>query len=68
MISNRISNDKPPQMKNFEKGHPHSNALLQSSLKLEFHKPAKSACHPTICYVIYDVKLFTTVYHIPDLL
>ena len=46
----------------FEYGYPHSNALLQSRLKLESCKPQKAAHHPTICGVINDVKLFPTVY------
>ena len=48
--------------KNFEYGHPHSNALLQSPLKLErCIKPHKGVRHPTKCDVINDVKLFLTV-------
>ena len=45
----------------FEYGYPHSNALLQSCLKLERCKPHKAARHRTKCDVINDVKLFTTV-------
>ena len=63
MISERISDNIPPQMKNFEYGYPHSNALLQFRLKLEHCKPHNSAHHLTICDVINDVKLFPTVYH-----
>ena len=48
--------------KNFEYGYPHSNALLQFELKLERCKPYTAARHSTICDVIYDVKLFPTVY------
>ena len=40
----------------------HSNVLLQFCLILEPCKPQKSACHPTKCAVINDVKLFPTVY------
>ena len=47
---------------NFEYGYPHSNALLQSRLKLEHCKLHKAASHPTKCDVINDVKVFTTVY------
>ena len=50
--------------KNFEYGYPHSNALLQSHLKLERCKPhkAKGVRHPTKCDIINDVKPFPTVY------
>ena len=54
MISERIFDDIPPQMKIFEYGYPHSNAFLQFRLKLERCKPQKSARHPTICDVIND--------------
>ena len=47
---------------NFEYGYPHSNALLQFALKVERCKPFKTARHRTECDVIYDVKLFQTVY------
>ena len=47
---------------NFEYGYPHANELLQFELKLERCKPYKAARHSTICDVIYDVKLFQTVY------
>ena len=40
----------------------HSNALLQSCLKLGRCKPHKAACHPTTWDVINDIKLFATVY------
>ena len=50
------------QNENFEYGYPHSNALLQFELKLEFFKPYKAACHPTRHGVNNDVKLFQTVY------
>ena len=46
---------------NFEYGYPHSNALLQSRLKLERCKH-KGIRHPTKCDVMNDVKLFPTVY------
>ena len=48
--------------KNFEYGYPHSNALLQSRLKLEHCKLHKAACHPRKSDVINDIKLFLTVY------
>ena len=48
---------------NFEYGYPHTNALLQFELKLERCKPYKAVRHSTICDLIYDVKLFPTVYH-----
>ena len=50
------------QNENFEYGYPHSNALLQFELKLECCKSYKAARHRTKCDVIYDVKLFRTVY------
>ena len=59
MISERISDDIPPQMKILN-----SNALLQSRLKLKHCQPHKAASRPTKLDVINDVKLFpTTVYH-----
>ena len=63
MISERISNDIPPQMKNFEYGYPYSNALLQFRLKFERCKLHMAARHPTKCDVTNDVKQFPTVYH-----
>ena len=62
MIYEGISDDISPN-ENFEYGYPHSNALLQFHLKLECCKPHNTACHPTKCDVIYDIKLFPTVYH-----
>ena len=62
MISDRISDDIPPQMKFFEYGYHHSNALTQFPLKLRRCEPHKAACHPRICDVINDVKLLPTVY------
>ena len=47
---------------NFEYGYPHSNALLQFDLKLEWCRPHKATCHPRKGDVIDDVKLFPTVY------
>ena len=47
---------------NFEYGYPHSNAFLQFRLKLERCKPQNATCHPMICDIISDVKLFPTVY------
>ena len=63
MISKRISDDKPLQMKIFEYGYSHSNALLQFYLNFERYRPHKAACHLTKCDVINGVKLFPTVYH-----
>ena len=48
--------------KNHVYSYPHSNARLQFRLKLERWKPHKDACHPTICDLINDVKLFPTAY------
>ena len=58
MISERISDDIPPQIKILNNGYPHSNALLQFELKLERCKPHEAALHPTKGDVIDDVKLF----------
>ena len=58
MISERISDDIPPQIKILNIVIPHSNALL----KLEHCEPHKAARHPTKGNVIDDVKLFPTVY------
>ena len=62
MISERISNDIPPQNENFEYGCTHSNALLYVCLILECCKLHKAACHPTKRDIFNDVKLFLTVY------
>ena len=62
MISERISDDIPPQNENFEYGYPHSNALLQFRLKIERCKPRNTARHPTKYDVINEVKLFPAVY------
>ena len=43
MISEPISDDIPPQIKNFNTGYPHSDGLLQSRLKLERCKLHKAA-------------------------
>ena len=62
MISECISDDMPPQIKNFENGYPHSNAFLQFCLELECCKPHKASHHPTKFDVSNDVKQFQTVY------
>ena len=62
MISKRISDDIPPQMKILNMAIPIPKALLQFPLKLEYCKPYKAAHHPAICDIIYDAKLFLTVY------
>ena len=63
MISERISDDIPPQMKMLNMDIPIlMHLLLLSHLKLERCKPHKAARHPTKCDVINDVKLFPTVY------
>ena len=61
MISQRTSVDIPHQMKIYEFGYPHSNALLQSHFKLELCKSLKAAHHSMECDVINVVKLFVTV-------
>ena len=63
MISERIFDDIPPQIKFLNMVIPKSNALLQFCSELESWKPHKTARHPTKCDVINDVKLFPTVYH-----
>ena len=68
MISERISDDMPPQIKILNFGYPHSNALLQFCIEMERCKPHKAARHPTKCDVINDVKLFRTVYRRIDIL
>ena len=45
-----------------EYDYPHSNALLQFTLKLEHWKLHKAPHRPTKCHVINDFKLFLTVY------
>ena len=60
MISDHISNDIPPQMKNFKYGYPHSNAFLQSLLTLECWRRHKVTHHPTKCdkineYISQDI-------------
>ena len=62
MISDQISDDISPQMKNFDNGFPHSNTFLQFCLKFMRRKRHKAARHPTISDIINDVKLFPSVY------
>ena len=57
MISERISDDKPPQMKILNMVIP-----ILMHLCMERCKPHKAARHPTKCDVINDVKLFPAVY------
>ena len=57
MISKRISDDIPPQMKILNMVIP----ILMQFFNLELCKPRKTARHPTKCDVINDVKLFPTV-------
>ena len=47
---------------NFEYSYSHSNALLQLRFKSERCKSRIAARHPSKRDVIYDVKLFPTVY------
>ena len=61
MISESISDDITPQMKILNMVIP-IHALLQFRLELERWKLHKAACHQMRCDVIYDVKLFPTVY------
>ena len=54
----------PPPNENFEYGYPHSTALLQFRLlRVKLHKAAR---HARRCDVIYDVKLFLTVYTVAN--
>ena len=62
LISNRISDNIPSQMKKVEYGYPHHNAFLQIRLKLERCKPQKAAGDSRICDIINDVELFPTAY------
>ena len=64
MIWERISDDVHHSSlnENFEYGYSYSNELLQSRLKSKRCKPHKTTRHPKKCDVIYDVKLFPTVY------
>ena len=57
MISDHISYNIPPQI--FEYGYPNFYVLLRFFLKLERCKPHKVTCHPIKCDVIKDVKLFS---------
>ena len=61
MISERISDDIPPQMKILNMVIP---ILIQfcNLFKLERCKPYKAARHPRMCDVINDVKLFPAEY------
>ena len=63
MISDRISDDIPPQMKILNMVIP---VLMHFSrfffTELERCKQHKPASHPTIYYVIDDIKLLPTVY------
>ena len=63
MISERISDDIPPEIKILNKVIPILMHFCKFRPKLDRYKPQKAACHPTICDVINDVKLFPTVYH-----
>ena len=60
MIPHCITDNIYPQKIKFEYSYPHSNAFLQFCLKLE---PLKAAPHQMRCDIIYDIKLFPTVYH-----
>ena len=59
MISEHISDDIPPQMKNLIWLSPFE--CPSAVLKFERWKPQKAARHPTICDVINDVKQLPTV-------
>ena len=63
MISKRISNDIPPQMKILNMVIP---ILMQFCSFVSNWRVARRIMpneHPTKCDVINDVKLFPTVYH-----
>ena len=67
MISESISDNIPPQMKNLNMVIPIlmpfyrlvSNWSVASRIT---HKPDKEVCHPKKCDIINEVKLFLTVY------
>ena len=64
MICESISDNIPPQMKILKMDIPiMHNALLQFCFELERWKPHNAARHSIKYDVIYDVKLFPTVYH-----
>ena len=62
MIFDCISNDIPPQMKKFEYGYPHSNAISTVLSQIECCKPHNATHHLMKCEIINDVKLFPTVF------
>ena len=59
MISERISDDIPPQMKILNMDIP----ILMPFCSLSSMEVLQAAPHPMKCDVINDVKLFLTVYH-----
>ena len=62
MISERIFDDIPPQMKILNMVIPILMHFCILNLKLERCKPDKASGHPRKCDLINDVKLFQTVY------
>ena len=65
MISERISDDIPPQMKILNMVIPilmHFYKHVSNWNVASRIKPRKGVCHPTKCDVINDVKLLPTVY------
>ena len=58
MISERISDDIPPQRKILNMVIP----ILMHFCSFERCKPHNAACHLMFCDVINDVKLLSTVY------
>ena len=63
VISDRISNYIPSQMKILIMVLPILMQFWSYGFKLEHWKPQKAAHHLMICDVLNDVKLFPTVYH-----
>ena len=63
MISDRLSDDMLPQLKNLNMVIPILMHFCSLSSKLEHCKPHKAARHQMICNIINDIKLFPTVYH-----
>ena len=62
MISERISDDIPHQMKNLNMVNPILMHFFQFRFKYECCKPHNATRHLMKCDVINDVKLFPTVY------
>ena len=62
MISDRISDNIPPQMTILNMVIPILMHFCIFCLKLEYCKPHNAAPHPKKCDIINDIILFPTVY------